>query len=208
MAKEHLINCLPLGLSMSAKSLQSCSILCDPMGCSLPGSSVHGILQARILEWVAMPSSRGSSPPWDQTRTSCISCTEALPQGQHHNNGEPKSLSGDMTEKVFYQCCWWCKTFMGKPPLNCFCIMETMLRTKLVWLFSCTLLLLFLNVKWLSISSSRLTDSAGKGQRGQVDWKCLLFTQPAKDQHGAIFMRQQINDNQVEDNVSSRLLGC
>ena len=35
--------------------------LCDPMDCSLPGSSVHGILQARILEWVAMPSSRGSS---------------------------------------------------------------------------------------------------------------------------------------------------
>ena len=35
--------------------------LCDPMGCSPPGSSVHGILQARTLEWVAMPSSRGSS---------------------------------------------------------------------------------------------------------------------------------------------------
>ena len=35
--------------------------LCDPMDCSLPGSSVHGILQARVLEWVAMPSSRGSS---------------------------------------------------------------------------------------------------------------------------------------------------
>ena len=40
------------------KSLQSCSILCNPMDGSLPGSSVHGILQARILEWVAMPSSR------------------------------------------------------------------------------------------------------------------------------------------------------
>ena len=37
--------------------------LCNPMGYSLPGSSVHGILQERILEWVAMPSSRGSSPP-------------------------------------------------------------------------------------------------------------------------------------------------
>jgi len=41
-----------------AKSLQSCSTLYDPMDCSPPGSSVHGILQARILEWVAMPSSR------------------------------------------------------------------------------------------------------------------------------------------------------
>ena len=41
-----------------AKSLQSCLTLCDPMNCSLRGSSVHGILQARMLEWVAMPSSR------------------------------------------------------------------------------------------------------------------------------------------------------
>ena len=39
---------------------QSCLTPCDPMHCSSPGSSVHGILQARILEWVAMPSSRGS----------------------------------------------------------------------------------------------------------------------------------------------------
>ena len=45
-----------------SKSLQWCLTLCDPMDCSLPDSSVHGILQTRILEWVAMPSSRGSSP--------------------------------------------------------------------------------------------------------------------------------------------------
>ena len=44
-----------------SKSLQSYPTLCDPMDCSPPGSSVHGILQARILEWVATPSSRGSS---------------------------------------------------------------------------------------------------------------------------------------------------
>ena len=43
------------------ESLQSYPTLCNPMDCSPPGSSVHGILQARILEWVAMPSSRGSS---------------------------------------------------------------------------------------------------------------------------------------------------
>ena len=42
------------------------------MDYSLPGSSVHEILQARILEWVAMPSSRGSSQPRDQTQVSCI----------------------------------------------------------------------------------------------------------------------------------------
>ena len=46
---------------MHAKSLQSCSALCDPMNCSLLGSSVHGILQARIVEWVTMPSFRESS---------------------------------------------------------------------------------------------------------------------------------------------------
>ena len=45
------------------KSLQWCMTLCDTMDCSLPVSSVHGILQARILEWVVMPSSRESSRP-------------------------------------------------------------------------------------------------------------------------------------------------
>ena len=52
------------------QSLQSCPTLCNPMDYSLPGFSVHGILQARILEWVAMPSSRGSSQPWDRTQVS------------------------------------------------------------------------------------------------------------------------------------------
>ena len=49
--------------------------LCNPMDCSLPGSSVHGILQARILEWVAMSSSRESSQPRNQMHVSCGSCT-------------------------------------------------------------------------------------------------------------------------------------
>ena len=53
---------------------QSCPTLHDPMDCSLPSSSVHGILQARILEWVAMPSSRGSSQPRDGTQVSHIAC--------------------------------------------------------------------------------------------------------------------------------------
>ena len=52
---------------MRAKLLQSCPTLCDLMDCSLPGSSVHGILQARILERVAIPFSRGSSQPRDWT---------------------------------------------------------------------------------------------------------------------------------------------
>ena len=51
---------------------QSCPILCHPMDCSLPGSSIHGISQARTLEWVAISFSRGSSWPRDRTCVSCI----------------------------------------------------------------------------------------------------------------------------------------
>ena len=53
---------------------QSCLTLCDPLDCSLPGSSVHEILQARILEWVAISSSRGSSQPRNRNCVSCVSC--------------------------------------------------------------------------------------------------------------------------------------
>ena len=49
-----------------------CLTLCDPIGCSLPGSSVHGILQARVLEWVAISFSRGSSWPRDRTQVSHV----------------------------------------------------------------------------------------------------------------------------------------
>ena len=57
----------PYSVCVHAKSLQLC-----PMDCSLPGSTVHGILQARILEWVATPSSMGSSQPKDQTCVSSV----------------------------------------------------------------------------------------------------------------------------------------
>ena len=59
---------------MHAQLLQLCPTLCNPMDYSPPGSLVHGIFQARILEWVAMPFSRGSSWPRDQTHISWISC--------------------------------------------------------------------------------------------------------------------------------------
>ena len=54
----------------SAKSIHLCSTLCDPKDCSPPGSSVHKILQARILEWIAIPFPRRSSRPRDQTHIS------------------------------------------------------------------------------------------------------------------------------------------
>ena len=62
---------------MHAKSFQSCLALWNPMNGSAPGSFVHGILKARILKWVAIPSSRGSSQPRDRTHISQISCWQA-----------------------------------------------------------------------------------------------------------------------------------
>ena len=59
-------------VSLSWELAQSCPTLCDPLDCSLPGFSVHGIFQARVLEWVAISFSRGSFWPRDQTQVSCI----------------------------------------------------------------------------------------------------------------------------------------
>ena len=64
--------CLYIFVYVCAKLLQLCPTLFDPIGCSLPGSTVHGILQAKILEWVAMPSSRGASQHRDRTRLSLL----------------------------------------------------------------------------------------------------------------------------------------
>ena len=55
-----------------SEAAQSCPSLCNPMDCSLPGSSVLGIFQATVLEWIAISFSRGSSQPRDQTRVSRI----------------------------------------------------------------------------------------------------------------------------------------
>ena len=54
---------------------QSCPTLCNPMDCCPPGSSIHGVLQARMLKWVVMQSSRGASRPKDWTRISLVCCT-------------------------------------------------------------------------------------------------------------------------------------
>ena len=59
---------------MGARALQSCPALCDAVGCSPPGSSARGVLQARTLECVAIPSSRASSQPRDQTHSPSLAC--------------------------------------------------------------------------------------------------------------------------------------
>ena len=61
-----------MSVYMRVKSLQLCLTLCDPIDYSLPGSSVHEILQSRILEWVAMPSSKGSSQPRENVHLLCL----------------------------------------------------------------------------------------------------------------------------------------
>ena len=70
---------------------------CDPMDCSPPGSSVHGILQAGILERVAMPSSRRSSQPRDRTHVSCVAggffTTESLGKPRYTMKSESESVS-------------------------------------------------------------------------------------------------------------------
>ena len=74
---EHAISSVQVTLSFAeseseSEVAQSCWTLCDPMDCSPPGASVHGILQARILDWVAISFCRGSSRPRDQTQVSGI----------------------------------------------------------------------------------------------------------------------------------------
>ena len=104
-----------------AKSLQSCPALCDPMDCSPLSSSVQGILQARILEWVAISSFRGYSWPKDRICISCGSCiggrfftTETMGRTNKNpiivfsGNGW---LKGGRGERITYQwnrlCAFW-----------------------------------------------------------------------------------------------------
>ena len=83
---QIIYNILPISILFISKSwrkkesevAQSCLTLCDLVDCSLPGSSVHGILQARVLERVAISFSRGSSQPRDWTQVSALQAN-ALP---------------------------------------------------------------------------------------------------------------------------------
>ena len=75
------------------KVTQSCPTLCDPMDCSLPGSSVHGILQARILEWVVIPFSRDLSYRGIEPRSPALQA-DSLPS-------EPLGMPGRLKK-----CCW------------------------------------------------------------------------------------------------------
>ena len=84
------------------KVIQLCPTLCDPMNCSLPDSSVHGILQTRILEWVAIPSSKGSFQPMDWYQVAHI-------EGRYFTiwaTGMPLKLPQIVTFKILKACIW------------------------------------------------------------------------------------------------------
>ena len=97
---------------MCVKLLQSCLTLCDPVDYSPPGSFVHGILQARTLDWAAISSSRGSSPPSDQTRVSCISCIgkwtlyhcTAYTQAKDNSTDKSWGKKFPKENKIFHNC--------------------------------------------------------------------------------------------------------
>ena len=69
---SYFLWCLKVKVKTENEVAQSCPTLCDPVDCSLSGSSVYGFFQARVLEWIAISFSRGSSQPRDQIRVSCI----------------------------------------------------------------------------------------------------------------------------------------
>ena len=75
---------------------QSCVTLCSPMDCSLPGSSIRGIFQARVLEWVAISFSRGSSRPREQTRSPALQADTSLSEPP----GKPCDSSYVLENKV------------------------------------------------------------------------------------------------------------
>ena len=113
---RHLPQPYPGGLFPSfvcGKLLQLCLTFCDPTDCSPRGSSVHGIFQANILEWVAMPSSRGSFRPRNRTQTQgsnlsflCLLHWQAgsLPLRRDNSSWEPKL--GGQAGKPFLGLYW------------------------------------------------------------------------------------------------------
>ena len=91
MENRHTKWCSVTPVFVCTQSL-FCPILWDPVDCSSPGSSVHGILQARILEQIAIFFSRGSFWPRDQTHISCISCIHSQILFHWATRGSPSAL--------------------------------------------------------------------------------------------------------------------
>ena len=99
---HFLLQCMKV--KSESEVAQSCPTLCNTLDCSPSGSSVHGVLQARILEWVVMPSSRGSSIPW---------LVGSLPLAPP---GKPRSNAAAAAAKSLQSCQTLCDPIDGSPP--------------------------------------------------------------------------------------------
>ena len=88
----------PKTVKSESEVAQSCPTLCNPVDCSPPGSSVHGTLQTRILEWVAISLFRGSSLPRDWTQVSRIA-------GRHFNLRATREAQESCVNIPFHKCC-------------------------------------------------------------------------------------------------------
>ena len=88
----------------------SCPTLCDPVDSSPPGSSVHGVLQARILEWVTITFSRGSFYPRDRTWVSCIAGRLFAISPPGKSAPPQEALKSSVCLSLSCTCCWPCNT--------------------------------------------------------------------------------------------------
>ena len=127
---------------------QSSLTLCDPTGCSLPGSSVHGIIQARKLEWVAMPSSRGSSRSGDQARIHLpvlasrfftTSATWVEPFKKSHGEGNGNPLQYSCLENPIDRGAWQATVHS---------VAQSQTRLKRLTIHACTSCLKLMMCKW------------------------------------------------------------
>ena len=120
--------------SLESLVVQSCPTLCDPMYCSLPGSSVHGIFQARILEWIAISFYRGSSRPRNGTQVSRIVSRRftvwATREEKSHQRlaqiCSNRALAITVPSQLSASCLWLCQ-FPGitiASPLDCIYILS------------------------------------------------------------------------------------
>ena len=130
-------NTLRSNMQVKVLIIQSWLILCDPMDCSPPVSSVHGILWARILEWVTVSSSRGSSRLWDRTWVSHIAgrfiTIWATRESPKQNGGNNKSIDLSLDRPGFNHQVYSMMGFPGGSDIKNLPAMQETLVQSLGW---------------------------------------------------------------------------
>ena len=116
------------------ESISHILLFCNPMDCSLPGSSVHGVLQARILEWVAVSFSRGSSPSKYQTQVSALQADSFPYEPPGKPSVQMESVNFSPTPSSEHQVSWksvpsklqflQCLTIIIKTPNKALCFLQ------------------------------------------------------------------------------------